>query len=62
MDHCKRMRDDHSQANSELAQLEFNHEWYRNSPWSSWDPTKLADDQLEKIAMKIVAQTRSSDA
>jgi len=49
-------------SNAELAQLEFNHEWYRNSPWSSWDPTKLADDQLEKIAMKIVAQTRSSDA
>ncbi len=49
-------------SNRELAQLEFNHEWYRNSPWSSWDPTKQSDDALEKIAMKIVAQTRSSDA
>jgi hypothetical protein len=48
-------------SNAELAQLEFNHEWYRNAPWSSFDPSKLTEDKLEKIALTIKPQAASKD-
>ena len=28
-------------ANEDLARLEYNHEWYRDAPWSSFDPSAL---------------------
>src|SRR5262245_42928685 len=40
-------------SNDELAQLEYNHEWYRSAPWDSFDPSKLTADQLEPMAMKM---------
>ena len=49
-------------SNDDLARLEYNHEWYRDSPWDSFDPSKLAADQLEKMAMTLTPQTASSDA
>src|SRR5438067_2030884 len=49
-------------SNEELAQLEYNHEWYRNSPWSSFDPRMLPAEQVEKMGFTVTAQTRSTDA
>ena len=28
-------------SNDDLARLEYNHEWYRDSPWDAFDPSKL---------------------
>jgi hypothetical protein len=49
-------------TNDDLARLEYNHEWYRDEPWASFDPSKLAAAELEKMAMTIKAQTASPDA
>src|SRR5438105_2718808 len=49
-------------SNDDLARLEYNHEWYRDSPWDSFDPSKLTADQLEKMAMTLRPQTASTDA
>lgn len=49
-------------SNADLARLEYNHEWYRDAPWDSFDPTKLPADQLETMAMQIVPQAGSTDA
>ncbi|MGZ3440233.1 MAG: hypothetical protein ACXVDD_11990 [Polyangia bacterium] len=49
-------------SNADLARLEYNHEWYRDSPWDAFDPSKLTADQLEKMAMTITKQTASTDA
>lgn len=48
--------------NSDLAQLTTNHEWYRNAPWDSFDPTKLQPSQLETLTLSIKKQTESQDA
>ena len=49
-------------TNDELAQLTYNHEWYRSAPWDSFDPRMLPADQVEKMDFKVTAQTRSDDA
>lgn len=48
--------------NADLAQLEYNHEWYRNAPWDSFDPSKLPAAELEKMTMTIAPQSASTDA
>lgn len=49
-------------SNDDLARLEYNHEWYRDPPWDSFDPTKLAASDVEKMDMTLAPQTASSDA
>lgn len=49
-------------SNDDLARLEYNHEWYRDSPWDSFDPTKMTAAELEPMAMTLTRQTASSDA
>jgi hypothetical protein len=49
-------------SNAEMAKLEFNHEWYRDSPWSSWDPSKQPAEKLEALALTVKQQTESKDA
>jgi hypothetical protein len=49
-------------TNDELAQLEFNHEWYRSAPWDSFDPSKLTAAELEKMTIKVQKQVASPDA
>jgi hypothetical protein len=48
--------------NADLSRLDTNHEWYRDAPWSSFDPSTLRPDQLEKIDLAIVPQEGSKDA
>lgn len=49
-------------SNADLAQLDTNHEWYRDAPWSSFDPTKLDASQQETLSLAITPQTASADA
>ena len=48
-------------SNEQMAQLETNHEWYRNAPWSSWNPANVPADQKEKITFAISKETPSTD-
>lgn len=48
--------------NADLARLDTNHEWYRDAPWSSFDPATLPADRLESIDLSIVPQPGSKDA
>lgn len=49
-------------SNTDLAKLEINREWYRRSPWSSFDPTKVDAALVEELGMYIKAEERSVDA
>lgn len=49
-------------SNDDLARLETNHEWYRDAPWSSFDPAKLSADQVENVEALIVPQKLSTDS
>jgi Lamin Tail Domain len=49
-------------SNSDMARLETNSEWYRSSPWSSFNPSSLTEDKLERLDMAIWPEVRSVDA
>lgn len=49
-------------SNTELEQLETNHEWYRNAPWDGWNPATVAAAQKEKITFAISKERASTDA
>ncbi len=49
-------------SNEEMARLETNYEWYRSSPWSDFDPSKLPPEKLEAIELTIWPEKRSTDA
>jgi|JI10StandDraft_1071094.scaffolds.fasta_scaffold08469_5 hypothetical protein len=49
-------------SNTELAQLETNHEWYRNAPWDGWNPAAVPAAQKEKITFSISKERASTDA
>ena len=48
-------------TNEQLAQLDTNNEWYRQAPYGSWDPSKVAADQKETIELSIAKEKASSD-
>ncbi|HUS33087.1 MAG TPA: hypothetical protein VMZ53_31515 [Kofleriaceae bacterium] len=48
-------------SNAELAQLETNHEWYRNAPWSGWNPSMVSADKKEAMTFGIKPEKESSD-
>jgi hypothetical protein len=48
-------------TNAEMARLETNAEWYRNAPWSSWNPSAVAADKKEAIAFSITRERASTD-
>lgn len=49
-------------TNEEMARLETNAEWYREAPWSSWDPSKVPADRKESLTLSIREERRSVDA
>jgi hypothetical protein len=49
-------------SNADMARLETNHEWYRDAPWSEWDPSKVAADKKESMTLTIKEDRRSVDA
>jgi hypothetical protein len=49
-------------TNAQLAQLETNHEWYREAPYDAWDPATVPAAQKEALTMAIARETASADA
>ena len=49
-------------SNEQLEQLETNNEWYRNAPWSSWNPATVSAEQKEKITFSMKKERVSNDA
>lgn len=49
-------------SNDEMARLETNAEWYRSSPWSSFDPSKVDESRLDKVTLAVWPEPRSIDA
>lgn len=49
-------------TNEEMARLETNAEWYRNAPWSSWNPANVSADKKETITFSIERERESTDA
>ncbi|MBU1429764.1 hypothetical protein KKF91_04285, partial [Myxococcota bacterium] len=49
-------------STQEMQKLELNREWYRQSPWSSFNPKNVSADRLETVKMSITKQPRSPDA
>jgi hypothetical protein len=49
-------------SNEDMAQLDLNNEWYRESPWSSFDPAKAEASLIEHLDLAIWAEDRSADA
>ncbi len=48
-------------SNDELRRLETNGEWYRNAPWSEWNPATVPADRQETITFSIARETASTD-
>lgn len=48
-------------TNVEMAQLETNAEWYRNAPWSEWNPSTVAADKKETMTFTISRERESTD-
>jgi hypothetical protein len=48
-------------SNAELAKLELDKEWYRKSPWSGFDPSKVQPEQVETLDLAVWPEERSSD-
>ncbi len=49
-------------TNEQLAQLETNNEWYRDSPWDGWNPETANDDQKTDLNLTIRPEVESVDA
>jgi len=49
-------------SNAEMAQLETNNEWYRNAPWTDWNPANVAADKKEAMQFAISRERESTDA
>lgn len=48
-------------SNTELARLELDREWYRSSPWSSFDPSTVDASKVEYLDLAIYAEEHSQD-
>jgi hypothetical protein len=49
-------------TNTQLAQLETNAEWYRNAPFSDWNPTTVPAAQREDVTLTMRPERASQDA
>lgn len=49
-------------SNEQLAQLETNGEWYRQSPWDAWNSSTVSASQKETLALSIARERASTDA
>jgi hypothetical protein len=48
-------------SNQAMTELETNHEWYRNAPWTDWNPANVSAEQKEKITFGITRERPSTD-
>ncbi len=49
-------------TNKQLTQLEINNEWYREEPFSPWDPDKVPADQKEELFLTLAKEEPTADA
>ena len=49
-------------STEEMLRLDLNNEWYRSSPWSSFNPESVDAERLETIDLNLEEQERSTDA
>ncbi|MFO0746345.1 MAG: hypothetical protein U1F43_11815 [Myxococcota bacterium] len=49
-------------TNAELEELETDNEWYRQAPWSDWNPTAVAADKKETLELVIRPEPAEDDA
>jgi hypothetical protein len=49
-------------TNDELARLETNAEWYRDAPWSEWNPASVPASRKEDLRLVIAPEVESQDA
>ena len=49
-------------TNEELAKLETNNEWYRQAPWSPWNPDTVSASQKVTLPLAITREVVSTDA
>ncbi|MCC6621872.1 MAG: lamin tail domain-containing protein [Deltaproteobacteria bacterium] len=49
-------------SNTDIQRLDTDREWYRDSPWGSFDPSKVADDKKEILPLRIRQQPAEDDA
>jgi hypothetical protein len=48
-------------SNDEMARLETNAEWYRDAPWSAFDPAKVDAAKLDKVKLYVASERKSVD-
>jgi hypothetical protein len=49
-------------SNAELARLETNAEWYRDAPWSAWNPATVDASRKRDLVLTIRPEVESKDA
>ncbi len=49
-------------SNEEMARLETNGEWYRDAPWTSWNPENVDPSRREDLSLTIRPEVASEDA
>lgn len=49
-------------STADMQRLETDREWYRQAPWSAFDPSKVSDDQKELMPLTIRKQPAEDDA
>lgn len=49
-------------STQEMLQLEYNNEWYRSAPWSSFNPAAIDAERLETLELNLEEQEPSTDA
>lgn len=49
-------------TNAEMAELETNSEWYRNAPWSEWNPSTTEASRRRDLTVTIRREAESTDA
>lgn len=49
-------------SNADLARLETNSEWYRDAPWSEWNPSTVPAAQKRDLTLTLRPEVASQDA
>jgi len=49
-------------TNDEMQQLDTDREWYRKSPWGTFNPANVSADRLETLPLTIRPEPASEDA
>ncbi len=51
-----------SPSNDELAQLETDHEWFRQEPWKGFDPARVPAERTRELLLTVREEDATDDA